>query len=199
AAAGKVKRALLPVAAATSLVAGCSRGDAADPYAEEIARREAFTRAALDAGGASRALGVASTSEVRFEEGFGILSFELDKEDGHASFTNHAFRWMGQNAHVRLKTHGKTPMKLQIVGWAHLKVIGAEPVISIYVDGLHLGSTEPIGGEGHYWIERIVPEWALRRPWVDLVIRTTAVGYHWSDPPELKVLNVYRFGWTEAN
>ncbi|MBX3204667.1 MAG: hypothetical protein KF764_06330 [Labilithrix sp.] len=194
-----MKLAVLLLMSAAAFTTGCSRRDTADPYAGESARRDEFTRSALDAGGASRALGVSSSSEIRFEEGFGILSYELDAKDGHPSFANHAFRWMGQNAHVRLKTHGRRPMKLQVVGWAHLKVIGSQPVINVYIDGLYMGSTPPIGGEGHYWIEQVIPEWALRRPWVDLVLRTTAVGYHWSDPPELKVLNVYRFGWTEAN
>ena len=67
---------------------------------------------------AGRALGVASTSEVQFDEGFGILSYENDS-DSHPSMTNHAFRWMGQNAHIRLKTHGSRPMKFLMVGWAH--------------------------------------------------------------------------------
>ncbi|MBX3225240.1 MAG: hypothetical protein KF795_32345, partial [Labilithrix sp.] len=192
-----VAAALVTLVTLVTLV-GCSRSQT-DPYADEVREREAFAKKLLVEADAGRALGVSSTSEIQFEEGFGILSYETDPKDGHPSFSNHAFRWMGQNAHVRLKTHGGRPMKLQVVGWAHLKVIGTQPVINIYIDGLYVGSTPPIGGEGHYWIEQVIPEWALRRPWVDLVLRTTAVGYHWGDPPELKVLNVYRFGWTEAN
>ncbi len=188
---------LAPLVAILAIL-GCSRNKP-DPYAEEAKARDAFTKRLLMEADAGRALGVSSTSEIQFEEGFGILSYEMDAKDGNASFTNHAFRWMGQNAHVRLKTHGSKPMRLQVVGWAHLKVIGSQPVIHVYIDGLYLGSTEPIGGEGHYWIEWTIPEWALRRPWVDLVLRTTAVGFHWADPPDLKVLNVYRFGWTEAD
>ena len=98
-----MNRPLVLLASAAVLLTACSRRDGADPYAAEAAEREAFVRSALDAGGASRALGVASTWDIQFEEGFSILSFELDSKDGHASFTNHAFRWMGQHAHVRLQ------------------------------------------------------------------------------------------------
>ena len=109
-----MRRPLVLLTSATLFVTACSRGDGADPYAAESAQREAFVRSALDAGGASRALGVASTYDIQFEEGFSILSYELDSKDGHASFTNHAFRWMGQHAHVRLKSHGARPMRLTV-------------------------------------------------------------------------------------
>jgi len=186
---------LLPLAA----VAGCSKGEKVDPYADEVREREAFAKKLLVGADAGRALSVASRSDVQFEEGFGVLSFETDKEDGHPSFTNHAFRWMGQNAHVRLKSHGQRPMKLVLVGWVHKKVVETQPTIHLYLDGVHVGSSASISPEGHYWIETIVPEWAIRREWLDLIVRTNAVAYHWADPPELKVLNIYRFEWTEAN
>lgn len=180
-----------------AMALGCSRG--VDPYGEEVTEREAFAKRTLIEADAGRALGVSSTSEIQFEEGFSILSYEPDAKDGHASFRNHAFRWMGQSAHVRLKSHGPRPMKLLVVGWMHHKVIGTRPVIHAFVDGVYIKSTEPIRSDGHYWLEARVPEWAIRRPWVDLTIRTTAVGYHWGDPPDLKVLNVYRFEWSEAD
>lgn len=186
---------LFPIA----IVVGCSNREKVDPYADEVREREAFAKRLLSEADAGRAFGVSSRSDVQFEEGFGILSYEGDKEDGHPSFTNHAFRWMGQNAHVRLKSHGARPMKLVLVGWVHKKVVGTEPTIHLYLDGVYVGSSKKIDPGGHYWLETIVPEWAIRREWLDLVVRTTAVGYHWGDPPELKVLNVYRFEWTEAN
>ncbi len=190
-----VAAALLPVLA----IIGCSSRNKVDPYADEVREREVFAKKLLLEADAGRALGVSSRSDVQFEEGFGMLSYEVDSEDGHPSFTNHAFRWMGQNAHVRLKSHGQRPMKLVLVGWVHKKVVGTEPTINLYLDGVYIGSSHSISPEGHYWIETIVPEWAIQREWLDLVVRTTAVGYHWSDPPELKVVNIYRFEWTEAN
>lgn len=184
---------------AVAFALGCSRSDDVAPYAAEVARREAFARATLEDAGAGRALSVSSRLDVQFGTGFGPLSYELDEKDGHPSFTNHAFRWMGQNAHVRLKKHGKKAMRLLIVGWMHHKVVGTRPTIHVYIDGFHIASSPPIGKDGHYWIETTVPERVLLREWVDLTIRTTAVGFHWSDPPQLKVLNVYTFGWFEAN
>jgi hypothetical protein len=191
-----VALAAAPLALAVGL--GCSRSNV-DPHADEVREREAFAKQKVLEVDAGRALGVSSSSEIQFDEGFGILSYETDPGDGHPSFWNHAFRWMGQNAHVRLKTRGSKPMKLLMVGWVHRKVVGTQPVLDIFVDGAYLGSSDPIGGEGHYWLEKTIPAWALRRPWVDLVVRVTAVGFHWSDPPDLKVINVYRFGWTEAD
>ncbi|HVH45814.1 MAG TPA: hypothetical protein VM925_25850 [Labilithrix sp.] len=182
--------------APTLVVVGCGRSKV-DPFAEEVREREALAKTKLVEADAGRALSVSSTSEVQFEEGVGILMYEPDS-DGHPSFTNHAFRWLGQNAHVRLKTHDSHPMRIQMDGWVHHKVIGAWPVISLYVDGVYIGSTNPIGGTGHFSIDMQVADWAIRRPWVDLVIRTNAVGYHWGDPPELKVLNISRFAWSEA-
>jgi hypothetical protein len=175
------------------LLGGCSRSDGADPHAAEIATREAFAKRALEDAHAGRALGVSSTSEIQFEEGFSILSYDPPDD-----FHNHAFRWMGQNAHIRLKSHGKRAMKLVVVGWTNEKVIRAKPVMNLFIDGQFIATTNEIR-DGHYWIETVVPEWVFRRPWVDLIIRTNAVGFHWGDPPELKVALVYRFGWTEAN
>jgi hypothetical protein len=186
---------LLAVTAWGVMALGCSRNE--ELYADEIREREAFAKRLLDEADAGRALNVSSTSEIQFEEGFSILSYELDPNDGHASFRNHAFRWMGQNAHVRLKSHGPRPMKLFIQGWMHHKVVGTQPVIKLFIDGVYIKTSDPIPPHGHYKIEAHVPEWAIRRPWVDLTIRTTAIGFHWGDPPELKVLNVYKFSWTE--
>ncbi len=186
--------ALMGIAA---LALGCSRTQD-DPYADEVHAREAFVKKSLDEADAGRALSVASTPEIQFEEGFGVLSFEKDPDDGHESITNHAFRWMGQVAHVRLKTKGARPMHLTMQGWAHHKVIATRPVVTVFIDGVYVASTPAIGEDGHYMIDQVIPEWALRRPWVDLVVRTNAVGFHWGDVPELRVLNVYRFTWTEA-
>ena len=195
----KPRFAFLAVAALLGLaLLGCSRSGP-DPYADEVREREAFAKKLLIEADAGRSLGVSSTSEIQFEEGFGILSFEQDPKDGHPGFRNHAFRWMGQNAHVRLKSHGARPMKLTVLGWMHHKIVGTSPVMNLFIDGIYVGGSPPIADHGHYHIETIVPEWAIRRPWIDLVIRTPAVGYHWGAPPELKVLNVYKFEWTEAN
>lgn len=185
-----------------ALSSGCSRSDKLAPYASEIAEREAFAKNVLVDAGASRALGVSSTAEIQFDEGFGILSFDppgdLLPDGGIAPHLfNHAFRWMGQNATARLKTRGGKAMKLLVAGWAHHGVIQAKPVISAYIDGHYIDSVGPIEA-GHYWLETVVPPSVMRREWVDLTLRTNAVGFHWSDVPELNVLNVYRFEWTEA-
>jgi hypothetical protein len=174
---------------------GCSRGDRPDPFADEVAMREAYAKKTLFEADAGRAWNVSSTSEYQFEEGFTLILYEQGKDALGPTFREHAFRWIGQTAHVRLKTHGKRNMKLSLRGWANEEAIRAKPVMNAFVDGVYVGTSGVIE-EGHYVIETIVPAWALKRPWVDLVIRTNAVGFHWGDIPELKVLNVYHFSWT---
>jgi hypothetical protein len=190
-----MRRALLVclLASLPTAALGCARTDVADSLKEEVSRREAYAKDTMTDAGAARAVGVSSTSEIQFDDGFGILSYDPPDE-----FRNHAFRWMGQNAHVRLKSHGAHRMKLLVVGWVHHKVIRTKPVINLFIDGQWVATSNVIQ-EGHYWIEVVVPPSLIHRPWVDLTIRTNAVGFHWGDPPELKVALVYRFGWTEAD
>jgi hypothetical protein len=195
-----VKRAALLVGAVASLasLAGCTQGRSDAEVRAEIARRETFARAVVVDAGAERMLNVTSTSEVLFQEGFSPVKFD-PPDDYH----NHAFRWMGQNGHVRLKTHGAKPMRLKIAGWVHEKVIRAKPVIQVFVDGRYVkpdvdGQERPIEN-GHYKIEAIVsPEVTHGAAWVDLEITCNAVAYHWSDPPELNVVVLYSFEWSEV-
>lgn len=190
-----MKRATLTLALFCML--GCSKGNA-DPHAAERVEREAFAKRMLEETDAGRAWRISSTHEVQFEEGFSPILYDPGKASGAGAIRDHAFRWMGQSAHVRLKTNGERPMRLHIVGWVNEDVIKAKPVMNLYVDGFLVEAGKPIE-QGHFRIDIVVPAWALRRPWVNLVIRTNAVGYHWSDPPELSVANVSRFEWTEVN
>ncbi len=173
---------------------GCSRGDPGapvDPYADETARREAFIKHSMLEADAGRALGMSSTAEIQYEEGLSLLSYD-PPDDFHA----HAFRWMGQRAHIRLKTRGRRTMKIVMGGWIHEKVIRTHPVMSLYIDNELMKTSKPIDRE-HFEIEAIIPDWSMRRPWVDLQIRTSAVGFHWGDPPELRVIVLYKFEWSE--
>ena len=153
--------------------------------------RQAFVESKLREADAGRALNVASSTRVQFGEGFSPLSFDPSDD-----FHNHAFRWMGQNAHVRLKTTGG-PMRLVMRGWVHEKIVQSKVVLTFFVDGAFVAATGPVEDE-HFSVETVVPPEQLRRPWVDLTVRTSAVAFHWADPPELKVIVVYGFEWSEA-
>jgi hypothetical protein len=197
----KLKTAMRPLLLVGFLLSAnaiaCSKSGE-DPYAAETAQREAFAKARLEEVDAGRAWGVSSTSEIQFDEGFGMLSYDPPDQTKSPSFYNHAFRWMGQNAHIRLKAHGTHPMKVVVAGWLHENVTRTRPVINVFVDGYYAGSSGLVEKAGHYWIDLTIPSWMFRRPWVDLTLRTNAVGFHWGDPPQLNVALVYKFSWTEA-
>ena len=158
---------------------------------EEVKAREAYGKSVLFAEDAGRGYGVSSTSEIMFEEGFSQISYDPQED-----FRQHAFRWIGQNAHVRLKPHPGRAMKLHIQGWVNDKVLRTYPTMILYLDGEPIRTEGPIE-KGHYWIDVIVEPEHLRREWVDLSIRLNAVGFHWSEPPVLMVALVYNFAWTE--
>lgn len=182
--------ALLVASAAT--LAACSKAAPDAELAAEIARRESFAKSALEDAGAARAFGVSSTSEIFFEEGFSQITFDPPED-----YRNHAFRWMGPHAHVRLKSHGDRRMKLQVIGWVNEKVVRSKAVISLFLDGELLTTTGAIEN-GHYWAEAVVAPERLGRPFVDLDIETNAVAFHWAEPPKLQVALVYKFTWAEA-
>jgi len=149
-------------------------------------------RAALADAGADRTFHVASNPDVQFEDGFSGITYDPPED-----FHNHAFRWVGQNGHVHLRTHGDKAMHLIASGWINEKVIRSRPVVSAYLDGFFLGTSIP-DDEGHWMVDTVVPSKFLRRSWVDLSIRTSAVAFHWAEPPELKVVVLYGFSWFEA-
>jgi hypothetical protein len=170
---------------------GCSHSSV-DTKAEIKAREEAGRATAIDAG-ADRMLKVASRSDVMFELGFSMISYDPPDD-----FHHHAFRYMGKNGHVRLKPHGDAKMHLYIGGWVNEKVIRAKPVVSVYLDGMLVETTGAIEG-GHWRIDKVLtPDWFRGREWVDLDILCNAIGWHWSDPPDLKVVVLYDFVWSEV-
>src|SRR5687767_13718574 len=149
--------ALFCVASLLALMA-CSK-----PYDDsaDVKEREAFARKTALAADAGRMWGVSSTSEVQFEQDFSPISYDPPDD-----FRAHAFRWMGQNAHVRLKTRGNKPMRILLKGWVNESALRTHPIFNLYIDGQPLEQAYPKKVEAikdHYWIEAKVPEWMLRR------------------------------------
>lgn len=181
--------------AALALVAATTACERATPPAveHENARREAYAHTIAQDAGCAGNFNVASTNDIHYVEGFSVLLHD-PPDDFHAP----AFRWMGQNGRVRLKSHGNRPMHLSIVGWAHEKVLMTRPVVSLYVDGNFIHSTGQVPEGGHWRFDVDVPAPLLaNRPWVELRIAVNAVAFHWADPPELRVIVVNELHWTE--
>ena len=186
---GSVALALL----VASCAAGCSNKSRKAEAEAESAAREQFARTAVIDAGAARMLTVASRADVLFEEGFGIVSYDPPDD-----FHNAAFRWMGQRGHVRVHSHGDRAMHLKITGWLHEKVLRAKGVVSFYLDGRLIGDTGAVES-GNWGFETVVPSAVVHGAgWMDLIIAVSTVAYHWSDPPELRVVVINDFEWWES-
>lgn len=170
-------------------VLGCSK--TRNDSEEARKRNELVWAVALDAGSA-RALGVSSRPDILFEEGFSLISYDPPDD-----FHNHAFRWMGQNGHLRVRAHGPKPMKVGVFGWVNEKVIRAKPVMSLLVNGKLIATTGAVE-DGHFQLEAVVDPELMPTSWNDVNVTASAVGFHWADPPNLRVIVVYRFDWHEA-
>lgn len=180
------------VTACAAAVVGCGKKRVSDEVAAEAQRREQSRMQFLRAEDAGRAAGVSSRPDVFFEDGFSKLFYDPPDD-----YRNHAFRWMGWNAHVRLKRHGDKRMKLRVLGWANNKVLHSWPTLAGYVNGVPVGEAPPME-KAHYWLEAdIDPAMFNGEEWADLNLLFSTVAYHWSEPPNLMVGLVYRFDWEE--
>lgn len=186
------RRSAWAAACAASAMGILACGNEPSPHvSREIARREALAHELIVDAGASRAWAVSSKSDVRFEEGFDVIAY-----DPPFQFSGHAFRWMGQNAHVRLKSHGGHAMRLQVHGWTDPNVIKSRPVVSAYIDGRLFGTALALE-DGLWGIDFVVPADMLQSSWVDLKITISTIAFHWADPPDLKVAMLNGLTWSE--
>jgi hypothetical protein len=159
---------------------------------QELKDRREFAQRVLRESDAGRLLGVSSTPDIMFEEGFSNIVF---LQPNH--YASHTSRWIGQQAHARVRRHPGHTMRLHVQGWLNEWVLRTHPQIALYLDGVLLHAT-PLIESSHYWIEVDVPPEKVIREWSDLVMRLNTVSYHWSDPPLLTVADVYNFTWTEV-
>jgi hypothetical protein len=169
-------------------LAACDSPADRDRVLEERWRRNQFARDTLLASDAGRQLRVASGPTYMFEEGFSAVLTD-PPDDYHA----HAFRWMGKQGHVRLHRQDTLSI-LSVAGWVNEKVLRTKPVITAYLDGQVLGTTGSIEN-GHFRLELTVPTQQMTREWMDLTLQCNTVAFHWSEPPELRVIVVYEFAW----
>jgi hypothetical protein len=177
---------------------GCSKRVEDPAIAEEVARREAFARKLLTTadGGNAPALRVTSSSDVHFEEGFSTIVF-----DPPDNAFNHAFRWMGKRGHVRLRPKPGRAMHLRVGGWMNEKFLHERGHMTAYIDGQSiLPLPVPTDEKGIYVVDTIVEPGVFHgREWVDLEVVPSSVAFHWSDPPELKMIVVFDFVWKPAD
>lgn len=135
-----------------------------------------------------RAYWVSSRPDVRFNWGFSRVSYD-PPSDEHGR----AFRWIGAKSVVKLRGSQK-PMKLEMHGWVDNKALRTKPIISLYIDKRLVMATQPI--DGLYDIDAQIPaEWLKDAEFVNLEIVLSAVGFHWVDPPDLKVALLTHLGW----
>ena len=172
---------------------GTGPAQPAAPMADERARRDQFVRTTAEREGATGSLRLTSSANVRFETGFSIIQY-----DPPGDYHNHAFRYLGQHSVVRLRTRGAKPMKLEIHGWVNCKLIRSKPSLAAYVDGRAI-SDVAVGDDGLFMLGGVIgPDVTAGKPWVDLTIDISSVGWHWGDPPTLMVALISDLDWAEA-
>jgi hypothetical protein len=188
-----------------ALAACDARRGTVDPaVADEIARREAFADALLADAGANAGK-IRSSEEVRFEDGFSPIQLEpYEKFDGHA------YRWIGKRAHLRLRTK-QEPMELRVVGWVNLQVVHTRPNVKVYIEGMYRwrggwpreDRPRPVvvDDKGFFVAEiPFLPGWAPPdKTWIDATIEVSSVGFHWLEPPELRVAHVFELEWKKKD
>ncbi|MBX3229658.1 MAG: hypothetical protein KIT84_04925 [Labilithrix sp.] len=190
---------LVTALACASAIVAC--GKKSDEVRRQEHDRAVFAWTTLLAEEAGRAAGVSSRTDLTFEDGFGKILYG-DKGPSE-SYRDHAFRWMGQNAHLRVRRHDDEKMKLRVGGWVHNRVLHTSPVLTAYFNGVRMASTRPVtleGDDGHYRIEVTVDDPSLwqGRSWADVNIVTSSIAFHWSEPPALNVVLVYFAYWDPA-
>lgn len=170
---------------ATLALGACKR----DPrVGEEIERREAFARSVLIDGGGAAALGVGNSVNIHFVDGFSKVEFDPAED-----WRGRAFRHVGKRGRVRLRV-GDEPMHLRVGGWANEKVIHTRPSVSMYLDNVPI-SSGLVDEKGVFGFDGdLDPALTRGKEWVYLDIMPSSVGWHWSEPPELKVVVVYDVG-----
>jgi hypothetical protein len=179
---------------AALLVLSCGKKAPSPAVEAEIHARESFARAVSAEAGMGKRWNVSSSNDVSYEEGFSLLL-----HDPPDDLRGSAFRWMGQTGHVKLRRHPGEAMHLKVVGWCHVKEMRTRPVVSLYVDGRLLRTSGAVDEGGAWYFEETIPPGDLpATDWVDLTIAVSAVGYHWSEPPELRVVALNLLTWTVA-
>ncbi|MCL2779835.1 MAG: hypothetical protein FWD73_17730 [Polyangiaceae bacterium] len=169
---------------------GCSQKP---DVSEEIRLREEYAALEAKRAGATEAYRLQSTSEVIFADGFSNIEF-----DPPGDFRNHAFRYIGQGAHARLRSHGDKPMFLHIFGWLNRKLMQTRPFVSATIDGQYIGQQMQIGDDGLFWIDAVLsPQMLKHSDWVDLHIVLSSVQFYALEVPALKIGVLLDLVWSE--
>lgn len=156
---------------------------------EERTAREAFLKALAEREGTQEAYGLTSREDVRFEEGFSPLEF-----DPPGDVRKHAFRWVGQKAHVRLKSHGDKPSHLLIGGWSDQKNLMTHATLRVTING-HILASNVAATDGGIGADLTVDPSTLEgREWSDLYIEVTTLYYDW-EPKNYRAILISKLTW----
>jgi hypothetical protein len=188
---------LITAAALIALSFGCSKKQEDPRVTEEIKRREAYAFALLKDGGSEGgsvpASKVGSNGDVEFVDGFSKVEFDPPDD-----WRSHAFRWMNQKGHVRLRTKEvNESMRLTVGGWFNKKVMDTKPDLKLYLDGQPIFPRVPERlDDNPFTIEVDVdPTLFSGRDWVNLDLVVSTVGWHWLEYPDLHVMVILEVSW----
>jgi hypothetical protein len=179
---------------------------------EEVRRRDEFAQAiARDAG--ARGVELANAPDVRYESGFSDILYDEELKEKcwpslpelecarrwqFAGYRKTPFRWLGQHALLRLRSHGDKPMHFVVHGWVDQEALHTTPYISGYVDGRVLTTSDIVPKDGSFTIDAMVPADQLAgREWVGVTLDLSSIGWHWVDVRDLRIAVVDKVEWTE--
>lgn len=171
------------LASLASLALGaCSK---APPEAEAIRRGQWVREMAMreDAGASWRLM---NREEVVFADGW-----YPQEHHPFGDTRGGAWRWMGVRSKANLATEGLRPRRLVLRGYVLRELLESAPTVTVTIDGVVVGTFVV---EHDFAFETIVPVALQRRPWVDLVVHTSAFAMPNGDPRELGVA-LTELGW----
>ncbi len=156
---------------------------------EERTARDTFLKSLAEREGTQEAYGLTSREDVRFEEGFSPLEF-----DPPGDVRKHAFRWVGQKAHVRLKSHGDKPSHLLIGGWSDQKNLMTHATLRVTING-HILASNVATTDGGIGADLTVDASTLEgREWSDLYLEVTTLYYDW-EPKNYRAILISKLTW----
>lgn len=196
-----MSRAAALVALAAAALAAC--GSQA-PVNEETEARERFIRELTVREGVPELWGLMSRADLVFEDGWSpALMIDptlsprwTDAVPASRTVRKIPARWLGLNAHLRLRARTPSAMRLRIWGAINLEALFTRPRVTVTFDGREL-SSKVVGDDGALAIDATIPASWLDG-WSDVYITLSSVGEPWRDAGGLRIARVEGVTWEPA-
>lgn len=179
----KVAGVILSVA----LLAGCKKEP--DPDAELRAR---YVKTLVDRADAGARFSLYDSDEVVFDDGWYNPGWYVPPSAKEGTFA----RPMREHALVRLRSHGRRPMRLVLDGIPQIEHVKGPIWLTVTVEGQHIGFF-PVHGPLRAELE-VPPEVLPESGWVDVALRASYVTFPPGDGRPISY-RLFSLAWEPAN